>query len=135
MLATTRLATTRRELAGPQVSPEAQSLLVRQLFWPYWQVLAAVRLVVVVQMSLGNTEQKWGLVQSASVEHLVMLQSFEQMPRQVLPLPQSLFLVQAVALLLLQYPRQVTPLVLQSLSWLHDVGMLFEQYPTRHSAS
>src|SRR5436190_15263787 len=107
MLETTRLATTRREEAVPQVSPAVgQSASTRQRFWDSTHILDLAAVPLVMQTSLENTMQMSPTlpVHWLSEVHLGLLPSCEQMPRQWLPEPQSLSLVQEVALLLAQKP-------------------------------
>jgi hypothetical protein len=124
MFDTTRLAVTRREVAGPQVSPAVgQSVSVRQRRWLRTHIFEITGEPLVMQTSLENTMQMSSTapVHCESEVHLGLLQSCEQMPRHLLPLPQSASLVQEVALLLTQKPRQVLP-VPQSESLLQSAG-------------
>src|SRR5688572_20242929 len=104
----TRLATTIRELAGPQLSPGVgQSALLRQRFWPSMQRRDLAGVPDRMQTSFGKTVQASfvPVLQLASLVHRGMLASSLQMPRQVPPDRQPPLLVQARLLSLLQKPR------------------------------
>src|SRR4051794_38217602 len=124
MFDTTRLAVTRRELALPQLSPAVgQSVSVRQRRWLSAHIFDFTDEPLVMQTSFENTMQMSSTdpVHCESAVHLGLLASCEQMPLHLLLPPQSRSLVQAVALLLLQNPRQVLPAP-QSESLLQSLG-------------
>src|SRR5215213_7077639 len=124
MLETTRLATTRRDEAAPQVSPAVgQSASTRQRFWLRTHIFDLAAAPLVMQTSLGNIMQMSPTdpVHWLSEVHFGLLASCEQMPPHLLVPPQSVSRVQAVALLLTQKPWQVLP-VPQSESLLQSLG-------------
>src|SRR5438128_669627 len=109
MFETTRLATTRREEALPQLSPAVgQSASTRQRRWLSTHIFDFTAAPLVMQTSLENIMQMSSTapVHWESAVHLGLLASCEQMPRHLLVPPQSESLVQAVALLLTQKPWQ-----------------------------